>query len=234
MSRKSLTPIVLPGNPTQPLEATPKQYVDALAGGIPHVVSPTEPVSPVDGTLWTNPDENPTAYEWYGLSIYTDPETDLVDGVWTKVDLRGGNWTEWDQGAFLVDGVGGTSTPPTPTKIKIPVGLGGVYACTLDIAIWPVFPSTNGHGGSRSVAVRQYRPDTGYNGLRGLGYAYIPSSGLVAGASWAWAHAWEDMYWENDEISIEAQSLGAAGPQEIGEMALTMRRVGPQPSMYPY
>jgi hypothetical protein len=30
MSKKSLVPIVLPANPTQPLEAATKQYVDAI------------------------------------------------------------------------------------------------------------------------------------------------------------------------------------------------------------
>ena len=37
MSRKFLTPVQLPGDPTQALEATPKQYVDARAvpaGGV--------------------------------------------------------------------------------------------------------------------------------------------------------------------------------------------------------
>jgi len=36
VSKKSLVPIVLPGNPTNPLEAAPKQYVDATAfSGLP-------------------------------------------------------------------------------------------------------------------------------------------------------------------------------------------------------
>ena len=54
MSRRSLTPIVLPADPAAAMEAATKQYVDASAGG-GHVVDPTEPATPADGLLWVNP-----------------------------------------------------------------------------------------------------------------------------------------------------------------------------------
>jgi hypothetical protein len=55
MSRKALVPIQLPGDPTQPLEAATKQYVDAkLSGG-----SVTE--------VWVGPDapSDPNVLLWY-------------------------------------------------------------------------------------------------------------------------------------------------------------------------
>jgi hypothetical protein len=55
-------PLTLSGAPTNPNHAATKAYVDAQAGGggegSPHIVDPTQPVAPVDGLLWTNPDEN--------------------------------------------------------------------------------------------------------------------------------------------------------------------------------
>jgi hypothetical protein len=40
-------------------QATTKEYVDGGASaGKPHFVQPAEPSSPLDGTLWTNPDED--------------------------------------------------------------------------------------------------------------------------------------------------------------------------------
>ena len=46
MSRKSLTPIVLPGYPTEPLEATPKQYVDDQIAAIALTPGPEGPEGP--------------------------------------------------------------------------------------------------------------------------------------------------------------------------------------------
>jgi microcystin-dependent protein len=43
VSRKSLTPIVLPGYPTEPLEATPKQYVDEQISAIELTPGPEGP-----------------------------------------------------------------------------------------------------------------------------------------------------------------------------------------------
>lgn len=40
MSRKFLTPVVLPADPTAPLEAAPKQYVDGIV-----VIAPTDPIA---------------------------------------------------------------------------------------------------------------------------------------------------------------------------------------------
>jgi hypothetical protein len=46
VSRKSLTPIVLPGYPTEPLEATPKQYVDDQIAAIALTPGPEGPEGP--------------------------------------------------------------------------------------------------------------------------------------------------------------------------------------------
>ena len=55
MSRKFLVPLVLPADPTAPMEAATKQYVDGLAGGGSEVeISTTDPIS-----------TNPAAELWY-------------------------------------------------------------------------------------------------------------------------------------------------------------------------
>jgi hypothetical protein len=60
MSRKSLVPIELPGDPTQPLEAATKQYVDAQGGGGGGAdevwIGTTEPTDP-NIELWYDSDE---------------------------------------------------------------------------------------------------------------------------------------------------------------------------------
>lgn len=54
MSRKSLTPIVLPADPTQPLEAATKQYVDKVNEVI---ISTTDPIATYpNAELWFDPD----------------------------------------------------------------------------------------------------------------------------------------------------------------------------------
>ena len=53
MSRKSLVPIQLPGDPTQPLEATPKQYVDKMDEVY---IGNTQPPDPNDYELWYDPE----------------------------------------------------------------------------------------------------------------------------------------------------------------------------------
>lgn len=53
MTRKFLTPVTLPGDPTQPLEAVPKQYADRLNEVY---ISTTQPPEPNDYELWYDPD----------------------------------------------------------------------------------------------------------------------------------------------------------------------------------
>ena len=53
MSRKVLVPLVLPANPTQPLEAAPKQYVDLMNEVY---IGTTAPAEPNDYELWYDPD----------------------------------------------------------------------------------------------------------------------------------------------------------------------------------
>ena len=53
MTRKVLVPLQLPANPTQPLEATPKQYVDAQVAAINEVfIGPTDPGLGASYELW--------------------------------------------------------------------------------------------------------------------------------------------------------------------------------------
>lgn len=55
MSRKYLTPVVLPADPAAPMEAATKQYVDAQTATVNEVViSDTDPIATV-----------PTAELWY-------------------------------------------------------------------------------------------------------------------------------------------------------------------------
>jgi hypothetical protein len=82
VSRRSLVPIVLPGNPTAPLEAAPKQYVDGVVGGSAHLVTPTEPTTPADGLLWTNPDED-TPY------VISDSAPRGLLGIAVRTDTTG-------------------------------------------------------------------------------------------------------------------------------------------------
>ena len=53
MSRKSLVPIQLPADPTQPLEAAPKQYVDLFNEVF---VGNSQPADPNTYELWYDPD----------------------------------------------------------------------------------------------------------------------------------------------------------------------------------
>ena len=53
MSRKSLVPIELPADPTQPLEAATKQYVDKVNEVY---IGTTQPADPNDYELWFDPD----------------------------------------------------------------------------------------------------------------------------------------------------------------------------------
>ncbi|HEY6416768.1 MAG TPA: hypothetical protein VIX41_11035 [Acidimicrobiales bacterium] len=52
MTRKFLVPLQLPANPTQPLEAATKQYVDLMNEV---EISTTEPTDP-NVVLWYDPD----------------------------------------------------------------------------------------------------------------------------------------------------------------------------------
>jgi hypothetical protein len=54
MSRKVLVPIRLPADPTQPLEAATKQYVDATANEV--YVGTDQPAEPNSYELWYDPD----------------------------------------------------------------------------------------------------------------------------------------------------------------------------------
>jgi hypothetical protein len=52
-------PLILAGDPTDPMGAATKEYVDAgvVEEAPPHIIDPTEPADPVDGLLWTHPTE---------------------------------------------------------------------------------------------------------------------------------------------------------------------------------
>ena len=52
MSKKSLVPLVLPADPTQPLEAAPKQYVDLRPNF--NFVQDTMPTATLVGQTWWN------------------------------------------------------------------------------------------------------------------------------------------------------------------------------------
>lgn len=53
MSRKFLTPLVLPADPTNPLEATTKQYVDKMNEVI---ISASDPIATYpNAELWYQP-----------------------------------------------------------------------------------------------------------------------------------------------------------------------------------
>ena len=56
MSRKSLVPIQLPGNPTAALEAAPKQYVDTQVATVNEVIiSATDPIATFpNAELWVD------------------------------------------------------------------------------------------------------------------------------------------------------------------------------------
>ncbi|HET9563405.1 MAG TPA: hypothetical protein VFP27_02605, partial [Mycobacterium sp.] len=72
MTKAYLVPLLLPADPTAPLEAATKQYVDNNAGGGTALVWQTE--APTDtSVLWADTDEPAGA-----TRIVTHPETALT------------------------------------------------------------------------------------------------------------------------------------------------------------
>jgi microcystin-dependent protein len=68
VSRKFLTPISLPADPTQPLEAATKQYVDAKGDEVS--VGPNDPISTTPGTeIWYDSDAEVVAAGQIGTSL---------------------------------------------------------------------------------------------------------------------------------------------------------------------
>lgn len=70
MSRKVLVPLVLPADPTNPLEAVTKQYVDALPSSDEVWVGPEEPTDP-GMELWYDTDATAGAAEMAQMQLWT-------------------------------------------------------------------------------------------------------------------------------------------------------------------
>ena len=75
MSRKFLTPIVLPADPTAALEAATKQYVDARAGADEVFIGPSDPG--VSYELWYDTDAESLNY---GTYTFTATVTTVASG----------------------------------------------------------------------------------------------------------------------------------------------------------
>jgi len=143
VSRKSLVPIQLPADPTDPLEAATKQYVDAHAGGSTDVVwvGTSAPPDP-NIELWYDTDETagvaldqPTADALYvnttgdtltgPLTLAGNPASALQAATKQYVDLG----IKWD-------------VIPVADRWVTPGGAGGTASCSSGYPQWiPVFCS---------------------------------------------------------------------------------------------
>jgi len=112
MARQFLTPVVLPADPVAPMEASTKQYVDALAGGTGEVYvgdddpRVTDPASTVE--LWFQPVVVPLP----PIGAVPDPATigQTVTITFTT-GVPGQTYTAYDLGS---SGAYGNISPPTP------------------------------------------------------------------------------------------------------------------------
>lgn len=95
MSRKSLVPIELPGNPTNPLEAVPKQYVDSLLGsGSDEVfIGPSDPGATYE--LWYDTDAP--------SSVAVGGNRNLLNNGQMAVNQRGLSVLAAHTGGYLAD-----------------------------------------------------------------------------------------------------------------------------------
>lgn len=134
MSRKFTVPIALPGDPTQLLEAVPKQYADLLKNF--NFVQDTMPVATNVGQTWWNASTDPlvSGTSW----IAVDRGAGVL--VWVQYAGAGGQGPQGPQGPM---GPPGTNGGTVTTAAQLPfVPAGTIAATNVQAAIQEVATDT--------------------------------------------------------------------------------------------